>query len=201
MGQTLLRAIAGHRPDIKTVCLAQGHRLTGFNARGKAGQCHDRRSRNREYRQGGKRFDHWGRQILAGKQSRDDRVSVDNNPHDPKFPSHNLYLKRSRSLPKWGRPEEAPSIPAAGGDQRLAEGLEQRAVDRIALRIVFRMPLHAERKAGRIRDPDRLDGAVLRHALDHHPLAGLEDALAVQRVDADFLASEDFRKRAAGDEA
>ena len=64
--------------------------------------------------------------------------------------------------------------------QRVAERLEQRAVDRIALRIVFGMPLHAERKARRVGDPDRLDGAVFRDALDHDPLARLQDALPVQ---------------------
>src|SRR5271170_3874682 len=64
--------------------------------------------------------------------------------------------------------------------QRLAERLKQGPVDRIALRIVFGMPLHAEREGGRFRDPDRLDGAVLRHALDHHPFARLEDSLTMQ---------------------
>ena len=63
------------------------------------------------------------------------------------------------------------------------------------------MPLHAERKAGRVGDPDRLDGAVLRHALDHDALAGFEDALAVQRIDADGLAAEHPRKGAAGNQA
>ena len=82
-------------------------------------------------------------------------------------------------------------------DQRLAERLEQLAVDRVALRVVLRMPLHAERKARRVGDADRLDGAVFRNALDHDALAGLEDALAVQRVDADGLAAEQCRERAA----
>ena len=62
------------------------------------------------------------------------------------------------------------------------------------------MPLHAERKARRIGDADRLDGAVLRHALDHDALAGLVDALAVQRVHADGLAAEEPREGAARDE-
>src|SRR5260370_41057838 len=74
--------------------------------------------------------------------------------------------------------------------ERFAEGLEQRAVDRVALRVVFRMPLHAECKARRIRDPDCLDGAVFRDALDHDALAGLEDALPVQRIDADGFTAE-----------
>ena len=60
--------------------------------------------------------------------------------------------------------------PAFALRHRLAERLKQRAVDRIALRVVFRVPLHAERKARRVGDPDRLDRAVIRHALDHHAL-------------------------------
>src|SRR5580692_8124278 len=67
--------------------------------------------------------------------------------------------------------------------QRLAERLEQRAVDRVAVRIIFGVPLHAERKARRVRDADRLDGTVFCHAFDHDALARLQDALAMQRVD------------------
>src|SRR6185312_1003471 len=77
-----------------------------------------------------------------------------------------------------------PSIGRSGclsaGLQRLAERLEQGAVDRVTVRIIFGVPLHAERKARRIRDADRLDGAVLRHAFDDNAFAGLLDALAVQ---------------------
>ena len=58
------------------------------------------------------------------------------------------------------------------------------------------MPLHAERKARRIGNPDRLDGAVFRHALDDDPLARFEDALAVQRIHADGLAAEEPGERA-----
>src|ERR1700733_14778095 len=79
----------------------------------------------------------------------------------------------------------------AARSQRRAERLEQRAVDRVAMRIVFGVPLHAERKARGIRDADRLDGAVFRHALDDDALAGLQDALPVQRIDLDGLAAED----------
>jgi len=50
-------------------------------------------------------------------------------------------------------------------------------------------------KPGAIGDPDRLDGAVLRHTLDDDPLAGLKDALAVKRVDADGLAAEQHSQR------
>src|SRR5579859_971038 len=85
--------------------------------------------------------------------------------------------------------------------QRRAERLEKRAIDRIALRIILGMPLHPERKAARIGDADRLDRAVLRHALDHDPLAGLEDALSVQRIDPDPVAPQDRGKGAAGHEA
>ena len=85
-------------------------------------------------------------------------------------------------------------------DQRVAERLKQRAVDRIALRIVLRMPLHAEREARRIRNPDRLDRAVLGDPLDHHPFAGLQDALAVKRIDADGLAPQQRCKGAAGNQ-
>src|SRR5207302_6341915 len=89
---------------------------------------------------------------------------------------------------------------ALSRQKRLAKRPKQGAVDGIALRIVLRVPLYAERKARRIGNPDRLDGAVLRHALDHHPLAGFEDALAVKRVDADGLAAEQPCKGTAGNE-
>ena len=42
------------------------------------------------------------------------------------------------------------------------------------------MPLHAERKARRVGDSDRLDSAVFRHAFDDDPLAELENALAMK---------------------
>src|SRR6516164_840222 len=85
--------------------------------------------------------------------------------------------------------------------KRIAKSLEQRAVDRVALRIIFRMPLHAERKARRIGDADRFDGAVLRDAFDDDALAGLEDTLPIQRIDADHLANEQLRKRSVENEA
>ena len=59
------------------------------------------------------------------------------------------------------------------------------------------MPLHTEREAGRIGNADRLDGAVLGHALDHDALARLKDALPVQRIDLDLLAAEDLGEGAA----
>ena len=57
------------------------------------------------------------------------------------------------------------------------------------------MPLYTERKARRASDPDGFDGAVLRHALDDDPLARFQDALTVQRIDADGLAAEQLRRR------
>src|ERR1700719_1606590 len=85
--------------------------------------------------------------------------------------------------------------------QRLAKGLEKCPVDRVTLRVVFSVPLYAECKAWGVGDPDCLDRAVLRHALHDDPLARLKHALAVQRIDADHLAPEQFCKGAIRDEA
>src|SRR3954468_11997063 len=63
------------------------------------------------------------------------------------------------------------------GHQRLAERLKQFSVDRGALRALLGMPFPAECKAGPLRDPDRLDGAVLGLALARHALARLQNAL------------------------
>ena len=96
-------------------------------------------------------------------------------------------------------PEPASALALLAGLYRLAKRLEQRAIDRIALWIVFRMPLHAERKTRRIGDTDRLDGAVFGHALDDNALARLQNALPVQRIDPDRLAAEQLcetRRRA-----
>src|SRR5215475_7060195 len=78
------------------------------------------------------------------------------------------------SQPEFAARRASTRPPVLG--QRLAERLEQRTVDRVLLRIVFGMPLHAECKARCVRDADRLDGAVLGNALDHHAPAGFEDA-------------------------
>src|SRR5258705_8643974 len=80
---------------------------------------------------------------------------------------------------------------ARARQERLAERLKQRAVHRVALRIVLGMPLHAECKAWRVGDPDCLDRAVLRHALDDDPSARLQDALTMQGVYPDGLLTED----------
>src|SRR4051812_35246348 len=53
-------------------------------------------------------------------------------------------------------------------NQRFAERLKQFPVHGVLLRVVFGVPLHAERKGGRIADADRLDGAVVGYALDDH---------------------------------
>ena len=63
------------------------------------------------------------------------------------------------------------------------------------------MPLHTECEAGRVRDADRLNGAVLGHPLDHDTFSRLKDALAVQRIDLDLLATEDHCERAARHQA
>src|SRR5215469_1416891 len=84
---------------------------------------------------------------------------------------------------------------------RRAESLKQCAVDGISLRLVLGMPLRAQGKTRRIGDADRLDGAVFRDALDHDALAWLEDALAVQRIDADGLLAQQLREDAARREA
>ena len=52
------------------------------------------------------------------------------------------------------------------------------------------MPLDADGEAGRVGNADCLDRAVLRHTFDRDALAGIEDSLPVQRVDANAVASE-----------
>src|SRR5258708_3963819 len=74
--------------------------------------------------------------------------------------------------------------------QRGAESLEQGAIDGVVLRVVFGVPLHTQRESRRVGDADRLDRAVFGDTLDDDPLAGLENALAVQRIHADRLAAE-----------
>ena len=74
--------------------------------------------------------------------------------------------------------------------QRRAERFKQFAIHRIVLRVVFSVPLHAEREAWRFGDPDRLNGAVIRHAFDDDALARFEDALAVQRIDPDAFGTQ-----------
>ena len=57
--------------------------------------------------------------------------------------------------------------------QRVAERLEQRAGDRVGLRVVFGVPLDAEREALRAGDADGFDRIVLGDPLDDDALAGL----------------------------
>src|SRR5260370_6489404 len=84
--------------------------------------------------------------------------------------------------------------------KRFTKGLKQCAVDRVALRIVLRVPLDAEGEARRVGNPDRLDRAVFRDALDDDPLARFQDALTMKRIDTDGLATEQPREGAAGNE-
>src|SRR5215472_5102322 len=81
---------------------------------------------------------------------------------------------------------------------RRAERFEQFAIDRIAVGAVLGVPLYAERKARRVGDADRLDRIVLGNTLDHDALARLQDALAVQRINPDGVAAEQFCEHAAG---
>src|SRR5580700_2113741 len=81
--------------------------------------------------------------------------------------------------------------------QRRAERLEQFAIHWIAVGLVFGVPLYAERKTRRVGDVNGLDGAVLRNAFDDHALARFEDALAVQRVDADRFGAKELGEHAA----
>src|SRR5260370_1541683 len=84
--------------------------------------------------------------------------------------------------------------------KRFTKGLKQCAVDRVALRIVLRVPLDGEGEARRVGNPDRLDRAVFRDALDDDPLARFQDALTMKRIDTDGLATEQPREGAAGNE-
>src|SRR6185312_10624480 len=93
---------------------------------------------------------------------------------------------QSRSAPRSAKLSSgsAPVIQQGG-----TKGLEQGAIDRVELRVVFGVPLDAERKRWRVGDPDGLDGAVFRHAFHDDPLARFENALAVERVHANRFAA------------
>ena len=65
------------------------------------------------------------------------------------------------------------------------------------MRVVLRVPLHAERKAWRIGNSNCFDGAVVRHALDDDAFAGLENALAMERVHPDGFLTKKPREGAA----
>ena len=52
---------------------------------------------------------------------------------------------------------------------------------------MFGVPLNSEGETGGIVNADRLDGAVIGRAFDHHARAGINHALAVQRVHVDYL--------------
>lgn len=85
--------------------------------------------------------------------------------------------------------------------KRGTECLKQGPVHRVATRIVFRVPLNAERKTRRVGDPNRFDRAVFGHALDDDALSGLENALTVQGVHADGLPAEKPCEGTAGNQA
>ena len=58
------------------------------------------------------------------------------------------------------------------------------------------MPLHAERKRRGIRNADRFDGAIFGHTFNDNTLARFENALTMQRIDANGLATKQTRKHA-----
>src|SRR4029077_18535343 len=60
------------------------------------------------------------------------------------------------------------------------------------------MPLHAERKARCIGDPDGFDGAVFRNAFDDDAFTRFEDALPMQGIHTDGFATKYLREGAAG---
>src|SRR5262245_58380857 len=82
----------------------------------------------------------------------------------------------------------------------LPEGLKQSAVYRVALRVVLCMPLNAQGKALCAGDTDCLDGSIFRNTFNNDPLAGLENTLAVETIDADRLPAKQTRKHAAWNE-
>jgi len=84
--------------------------------------------------------------------------------------------------------------------KRRAEGLKQRAVHCVALRIVLRVPLNTQRKAGRISNPDSFDRSIFCYTFDDNPVAGLQNALTVQRVHTDNLFSKNAREGTACNE-
>lgn len=92
-------------------------------------------------------------------------------------------------------PTEVSPRPLVRQD-RLPESFEQRAVDRVRLRIVFGVPLDAERERRRAIDADRFRRSVLGNAFDDDPLSGLQDALTVERIHPYAIAAEQFREDA-----
>ena len=70
---------------------------------------------------------------------------------------------------------------------RSSERSKQGTVYRIGLRIVLGVPLD---ELGRVGNSDGLDRAVLRHALDDNAIPRFQNALTVERVDANRLSSK-----------
>ena len=73
---------------------------------------------------------------------------------------------------------------------RSSERSKQGTVYRIGLRIVLGVPLDAQCELGRVGNSDGLDRAVLRHALDDNAIPRFQNALTVERVDANRLSSK-----------
>ena len=97
-----------------------------------------------------------------------------------------------RSYHRFHRPLAFPD--------RSSERSKQGAVYRIGLRIVLGVPLDAQCEPGRLGNSDGLDRAVLRHALDDNAIPRFQNALTVERVDANRLSVEEPREDTAGNE-
>ena len=69
------------------------------------------------------------------------------------------------------------------------------------MRIVLGVPLDSQCEPGRVGDSNGLYRAVLRHALDDDAVPRFQNALTVERVDADRLPVEEPREDTAGNEA
>ena len=60
------------------------------------------------------------------------------------------------------------------------ERFEKQPVRPVSLRVVFCVPLHAQREAARVPDADRLDRVVFGDPFDKDPLSWLQDRLAME---------------------
>jgi hypothetical protein len=103
------------------------------------------------------------------------------------------HTRAKAAMPEWRWKSEGPFV----CQQRSAERFKQYPVAGIGLWVVFGMPLDAERKRGCIGHADRFDRAVFCYTFDDDPMAGFENALAVQRVNTDRCAAEELREKAA----
>jgi hypothetical protein len=121
VGPDLLRTILGNGANIKPVCLGEGDGLACLHRRSKAGQSHDRRAQNGEYRQGRKRFEHLGLLTVACRRSRRARGSVHNSRGKQRFHSHDLYLGKcsDQEPPCNSRRAIHFELPVKESDQKL----------------------------------------------------------------------------------